>query len=57
MTMRVLQARLLPARGVLMGTTVGRTMVALLPPGDLCLAAAAPPARPTLSVLLTRSSN
>jgi len=52
--MRVLQARLLPPRGVLMGTTVGRTMVALLPPGDLRLAAPAAPARPTLSVFLTR---
>jgi len=51
--MRVLQARLLPPLGVLMGTTVGRTMVALLPPGDLRLAAAAAPARTTLSVLLT----
>jgi len=29
-------------------------MVALMPPGDLRLAAAAAPARPTLSVLLTR---
>jgi len=52
--MRVLQARLLPPRGFLMETTVGRTMVALLPPGDLALAAAAAPARPTLSVLVTR---
>jgi len=52
--LRVLQERLLPTRGVMMGTTVGRTMVALLPPGDLRLAAAAPPGRPTLSVLLTR---
>jgi len=29
-------------------------MVALLPPGDLRLTVAAPPARPTLSMLLTR---
>jgi len=50
----VLQARRLPPGGVLMGTTVGRTMMALLPPGDLRLAAAAPPARPTLTVLQTR---
>jgi len=57
MTMRVLQARLLPARGFLMGPTVGRTMVAQLPPGDLRLAAVAPPARQTLSVLLTRPFN
>ena len=54
MTMRVLQARLLPPQGVLTGTTVRRTMMELLPPGDLRLAAAAAPARPTLSVLLTR---
>jgi len=53
-TMRVLQARLQPPRTVLMGMTVGRTMVALLPQGDLRLAAAPPPSRPTLSMLLTR---
>jgi len=35
------------------GATVEPKMVALLPPGDLCLAAAALPARPTLSVLQT----
>jgi len=29
-------------------------MMALLPPGDLRLAAAAPPARPTLSMVRTR---
>jgi len=52
--MRVLQARLQPPRTVLMGMTVGRTMVALLPQGDLRLAAAPPPSRPTLSMLLTR---
>jgi len=52
--MRVLQARLLPPQGVLTGTTVRRTMMELLPPGDLRLAAAAAPARPTLSVLLAR---
>jgi len=51
---RVLQARLLPTPGVMMGTMVGRSLVTLLPPGDLRLAAAAPPARPTLSVLLSR---
>jgi len=35
------------------GATVEPKMVALLPPGDLSLAAAALPARPTLSVLQT----
>jgi len=51
---RVLPARLLPPRGVTMVSMVGRTIVALPQPGDLRLAAAAPPAWPTLPVLLTR---
>jgi len=50
---RILQARQLPPREVMNGATVEPKMVALLPPGDLCLAAAALPARPTLSVLQT----
>jgi len=37
-----------------MVSMVGRTIVALPQPGDLRLAAAAPPAWPTLPVLLTR---
>jgi len=54
---RVLQVRLPLQRGVMMPKMVGQTMAALLPPGELHLAAASASAaasRPPLTLPLTR---